>query len=46
MFSKPSDEVQSKAASRILNISGSKMGSFAFPKRERFNEEIAEEIQQ
>ena len=46
MFSKPSDEVQSKAASRILNISGCKMGTFAFPKRERFNEEIAEEIQQ
>ena len=44
MFSKPSDEVQSKAASRILNISGSKMGNFAFPKRERFNEEIASEI--
>ena len=46
MFSKPSDEVQSKAASRILNISGSKMGNFAFPKRERFNEEIASEIQE
>lgn len=44
MFVKQSDDTQSRAASRILNISGSKIGNFSFPKRERFNEEIDEEI--
>jgi hypothetical protein len=34
------EDTQSKAAARILNISGTKMGNFAFPKRERFNEEV------
>jgi hypothetical protein len=37
---KNAEEVNSKVASRILNISGHKMGNFAFPKRERFNEEV------
>ena len=41
---KRDDDTSSKAASRILNISGTKMGSFAFPKRERFNEEVEQEI--
>ena len=41
---KNSEEVSSRAASRILNIQGSKLGSFAFPKRERFNEEVEQEI--
>ena len=44
-FAKKDDETTSKAASRILNISGTKMGSFTFPKRERFNEEANSEIQ-
>lgn len=39
------EDASSKAASRILNISGTKQGSFAFPKRERFNEEVEHEIQ-
>jgi hypothetical protein len=39
------EDTQSKTASRILNISGLKAGNFAFPKRERFNEEADLEIQ-
>lgn len=44
-YAKKDDDVTSKAASRILNISGNKTGAFAFPKRERFNEEVEKEIQ-